>query len=85
MLAQRNAAGGLASAGGRPTEANSTAGAIRALRAMGRTPRPTPARPCAACSSPTGAFRFTRAVAGSRLLATDDAVVAVAGAWLPPG
>ena len=54
MLAQRNAAGGLASAGRRrPTEANSTAGAIRALRALGRTPPPRPAPPSGACSSGT--------------------------------
>lgn len=85
MLAQRNAAGGLASAGGgRPTEANSTAGAIRALRAMGRTPPANTRAALRGLQQSDGGFRFTRAVAGSRLLASDDAVVAVAGAWLPP-
>ena len=41
LLAQRNASGGFNIDGaGKPTEANSTAIAIRALRAMGRTPSP---------------------------------------------
>ncbi len=84
MLAQRNAAGGLASAGaGGPTDANSTASAIRALRALGRTP---PARTRAALrglQEANGAIRSTRAAAGSRLLATNDAVPALAGVTLP--
>ncbi len=84
ILAQRNRAGGLASAGGgRATEANSTAGAIRALRALGRRP---PARTLAALrglQEADGAVRFTAAEAGSRLLATNDAAVAFAGRVLP--
>ena len=85
MLAQRNAAGGLASAGGRrPTEANSTAGAIRALRALGRTPPANTRAALRALQQPDGAFRFTQANAGSRLLATNDALVAVTGKFLPP-
>ena len=85
MLAQRNAAGGLASAGRRrPTEANSTAAAIRALRALGRTPPPKTRAALRGLQQQNGAFRFTRGNAGSRLLATNDAVVAVAGKFLPP-
>jgi hypothetical protein len=84
ILAQRNGDGGLASAGGgRATEANSTAGAIRALRALGRRP---PAGTLAALRSlqeRDGGVRFTAAVAGSRLLATNDAAVAFAGKVLP--
>ena len=84
MLAQRNAEGGLASAGGgRPTDANSTAGAIRALRALGRRP---PARTLAALRSlqePSGAVRFTAADAGSTLIATTDATIAFSGKMLP--
>jgi hypothetical protein len=85
ILAQRNREGGLASAGGgRPTEANSTAGAVRALRALGRRP---PAATLAALRSlqeRDGGVRFTVASAGSRLLASTDATVAFAGKVLPP-
>jgi hypothetical protein len=85
MLAQRNRAGGLASAGaGGATDANSTAAAIRALRALGRRPPAATLRALRALQEASGAFRFTRADAGSRLLATSDAVVAVAGEVLPP-
>jgi hypothetical protein len=83
MLAQRNRAGGYASAGaGGPTEANATAGVIRALRALGRS---APVRTRAALRSlqeRDGGVRFTAADAGSRLLATNDAVVALAGGSL---
>ncbi len=55
ILAQRNRAGGLASdGGGRPTDANSTASAIRALRSLGRTPPPGTR---AALRAPPGARR----------------------------
>lgn len=84
MLAQRNAAGGLASAGGGdPTDANSTAGAIRALRALGRTPPAATRAALRGLQQPDGGFRSTRAGAGSRLLATTDAVPALAGVALP--
>jgi hypothetical protein len=80
MLAQRNRAGGLASAGGgAPTEANSTAGAIRALRALGRTPPASLRAALRGLQDRDGGIRFTRASAGSRLLATNDALVALAG------
>ena len=84
ILAQRNAAGGLASdGGGRPTDANSTASAIRALRSLGRTPPPATRAALRALQEADGGFRFTRAAAGSRLLATDDAVPALAGVSPP--
>ena len=84
MLAQRNRAGGLASAGGgAATDANSTAGAIRALRALGRTPPVSMRAALRGLQDPDGGIRFTRASAGSRLLATNDALVALAGKTLP--
>jgi hypothetical protein len=84
VLAQRNGQGGLASAGGGgPTDANSTAGAIRALRALGRRPPPATLTALRALQEPGGAVRFTAAAAGSRLLATSDATVAFAGKVLP--
>ena len=84
MLAQRNGAGGLASAGGgAPSDANSTAGAIRALRATGRTPPASLRAALRALQDRDGSVRFTRAGAGSRLLATNDALVAFAGKSLP--
>ena len=74
MLAQRNRQGGFASAGGgQPTEANSTAGAIRALRALGRTPPASLRAALRGLQDRDGGIRFTRAVAGSRLIATTDA------------
>lgn len=84
MVSRRNAAGAWAIDGGRrPTEANATAIAICALRAMGH-PRPTRAiRALQALQASDGGFRFTRAAAGSRLIATLDAVVALAGRTLP--
>lgn len=85
MLAQRNRAGGLASAGaGGATEANATAEAVRGLTALGRTPPAATLRALRSLQEPDGAFRFTRASAGSRLLATNDALIAIAGGVLPP-
>jgi hypothetical protein len=85
MLAQRNRSGGLASAGaGGATDANTTAMAIRALRALGRRPPASALRALRSLQERDGAFRFTRADAGSRLLATPDAVIALAGEVLPP-
>ena len=84
MLAQRNREGGLGSAGGgAPTDANSTAGAIRALRATGRTPPASLRAALRALQERDGSVRYTRASGGSRLLATNDAAVAFAGRWLP--
>jgi hypothetical protein len=80
MLAQRNREGGLNYAGGgRITEANSTAGAIRALRALGRTPPPATRAALRGLQDRDGGIRFTRSAAGSRLLATSDALIALGG------
>lgn len=84
ILAQRNGEGGLASAGGgAATDANSTAGAIRALRALRRRPPAATLAALRALQEPSGAVRFTAAEAGSRLIATNDAAVAFAGRVLP--
>jgi hypothetical protein len=84
ILAQRNGEGGLASAGGgRPTEANSTAGAIRALRSLGRRPSAGALAALRSLQEGDGGVRFTAAEEGSRLLATNDAAVAFAGKVLP--
>jgi hypothetical protein len=85
MLRQRNAEGGFASAGaGGSTDANSTAGVIRALRSLGRTPPASTRAALARLQEPDGGIRFTQVVAGSRLIATGDALIALAGATLPP-
>jgi hypothetical protein len=84
ILAQRNRGGGLASAGGgRPTDANATAAAIRALRALGRRPPATTLAALRSLQEPSGAVRYTAASAGSLLLATVDATVAFSGKVLP--
>jgi hypothetical protein len=84
MLSQRNREGGYASAGrGGATEANATAMVIRALRSMGRTPPPATRAALRRLQSRDGGVRFTRAAAGSRLLATPDALIAFAGRTLP--
>ncbi len=84
MTAQRNAEGGYASAGGRrPTDANSTAGAIRALRALGRRPPAATRAALRRLQEADGGVRSTRARAGSRLIATTDALVAFSGGYLP--
>lgn len=84
MLAQHNREGGFASAGrGGATQANPTSNVIRALRAMGR---PVPGSTRVALrrlQARSGAFRFTGPRAGSALLATADAVPALAGRTLP--
>jgi hypothetical protein len=85
LLAQRNGKGGYHIGGaGKPTEANSTAIAIRALRAMGRVPSPGTRLALRSLQEADGGFRFTREVRESRLFATLDAVLALSGRWLPP-
>jgi hypothetical protein len=82
LLRQRTPAGGFALGRRDRNEANSTALAIEAQLAMGRSD----ARASAALRSlqrAGGAFQFTPDDAGSRLLATNDAVVALAGRRLP--
>ncbi len=87
MVAQRNRSGGYAITGrGGPTEANSTALVVRALRAMGRRPAPATVRQLRALQERDGGFRFTRTIRESRVLATADASLALAGRTLaaPP-
>lgn len=79
---QRTAAGGYALGRRDRNEANSTALAIEAARAMGtKDTRATSA--LKSLQRPGGAFQFTRDDAGSRVLATNDAVVALSGRTLP--
>ena len=85
LTAQINARGGFGTDGlGRATEANATALAIRALRAMGRTPAPATRRALRNLQESDGGFRFTATIRESRLLATVDGVLALSGHRLPP-
>jgi hypothetical protein len=82
LRAQRTAAGGFALGRRDRNEANSTALAIQAAAAMGsRDTRAT--RALASLQRSSGAFQFTRDDAGSRVLATNDATVALSGRRLP--
>jgi hypothetical protein len=82
MRTQRTAAGGFALSRRDRNEANSTALAIEAARAMGS--RDTRAeRALRTLQRGDGAFQFTRTDAGSRVMASNDAVVALAGRTLP--
>lgn len=82
LRAQRTPAGGFALGRRDRNEANSTALAIEAAGAMGgRDTRA--ARALASLQRSGGAFQFTRDDAGSRVLATNDAVVALSGHRLP--
>jgi hypothetical protein len=82
LRTQRTPAGGFALGRRDRNEANSTALAIEAARAMGsRDTRAT--RALASLQRPGGAFQFTREDSGSRILATNDAVVALSGRTLP--
>ena len=85
LTAQINTRGGFGIDGrGRATEANATALAIRALRAMGRTPATATRRALRNLQETDGGFRFTARIRESRLLATVDAVLALSGHRLPP-
>lgn len=85
MTAQANGRGGFAIDGaGRATEANSTAIAIRAMRAMGRLPSTATRRALRNLQEADGGFRFTARTRESRLLASVDAVLALSGRRLPP-
>jgi hypothetical protein len=82
LRAQRTPAGGFALGRRDRNEANSTALAIEAAAAMGsRDTRAT--RALASLQRSGGAFQFTRDDAGSRVLASNDAVVALSGRRLP--
>ena len=77
LRTQRRPGGGFPSRRGRDSDANSTAAALRALRAMGA---PGQARTAAALRDfqrPDGSFRWRAGVGGSPLLATLDAVPAL--------
>ncbi len=85
MLAQRNAQGGYGIQGaGTPTEANATALALRALRAMGHRPPANTVRELRRLQERDGGFRYTRTIRENRVMATNDVVVALAGKRLPP-
>lgn len=82
MRTQRTAGGGFAMGRRDRTEANATALAIQATRTMGAGD----ARARGALRSlqrSSGAFQFTRSDLGSRVLATNDAVVALSNRALP--
>jgi hypothetical protein len=84
MLSARNDSGGynFGRPGG-PTEANSTALVLMALSALGR-PAPAGSRAALrALQRPDGSFAFTSTDTGSPLLASVDAVPALAGRHLP--
>jgi hypothetical protein len=82
LRTQRTAAGGFAQDRRDRNEANSTALAIEAARAMGS--RDTRAvRALRSLQRGDGAFQFTRTDAGSRVLASVDAVIALSGHRLP--
>jgi hypothetical protein len=82
LRTQRTAAGGFALSRRDRNEANSTALAVEAAKAMGS--KDTRAeRALRSLQRGGGAFQFTRNDAGSRVLATNDAVVALAGRTLP--
>jgi hypothetical protein len=82
MLGQRTASGGFALGRRDRTEANSTALAIEAERAMGRSDRRARSA-LRTLQRGGGAFQFTRTDAGSRIIASADAVVALSGHALP--
>ena len=57
---------------------------IRALRALERVAPPSTRAALRGLRDRDGGIRFTRAAAGSRLIATNDALIALAGSSLPP-
>jgi hypothetical protein len=82
MLRQRTRSGGFALGRRDRNEANSTALAIEAERAMGRSDGRA-ARALRALQRRDGSFQFTATDAGSRVLATTESVVALSGR-VPP-
>ena len=82
MLAQRTAAGGFALGRRDRNEANSTALALEAQHAMGHSDARA-ARALRSLQRAGGAFEFTRTDAGSRVLASVDATVALSGRRIP--
>ena len=82
MLGQRTPSGGFALGRRDRTEANSTALALEAQRAIGGLDARA-ARALRTLQRGGGAFQFTRDDAGSRVLASADAIVALSGRRLP--
>lgn len=82
MLGQRAASGGFALGRRDRTESNSTALALEAERAMGRRDGRA-ARALHTLQRGDGAFQFTRTDAGSRVIASTDAIVELSGHALP--
>jgi hypothetical protein len=82
MRTQRTPGGGFAMGRRDRTEANSTALAIEAARAMGSGDGRA-RRALRSLQRSNGAFQFTRTDLGSRVIASVDAVVALAGRALP--
>lgn len=76
--------GGYPSRPGRGADANSTAAVLRAQTAMRRATRARTARALRRFQQADGSFAWQRADRGSPLLATLDAVPALAGAGRPP-
>lgn len=84
LLSRRLLSGGFSEDGGGASQANPTALAIRAGLALGR--RDTRAiRALRSLQARDGSFVFTRADGGSRLLSTNDAVLALLGRTAPAG
>lgn len=82
LLRQRRPSGGFSEDAGGASQANATAYAIRAARAMGRRDaRAT--RALRSLQASDGSFLYMRTDAGSRLLATNDAVPALLGMTAP--
>lgn len=83
LAAQRAPDGGFASAGGgRPAEADATAGVVRAHCALGHGRDARAMRTLRTLQASDGSVWFTRRGEGSTLLATLDALPALAGAPL---
>lgn len=82
MLSQRTPAGGFAHQRTDRNEANATALALEALASVGRSDKRAVSA-LRGLQRSDGAFQFTATDAGSRALATVDAVVALAGKHLP--
>jgi hypothetical protein len=84
IAGQANRQGGFNINGGRrPTEANSTAIAIRAWRAAGRKPLSRWRVALRGLQEADGGVRFSLAIRESRVIATSDALVAFSGGRLP--
>lgn len=84
MTRQRRPSGGYSEDGGSRSQANPTALALRATRAMGYSD-PKAERALRSLRGSDGSFRFMRTDTGSRLLATNDAVLALSGRTQPVG